>query len=360
MSCLEIQADVKRFVPVSVKQLAEEGAPLPEKFLKKGSECPTTAHTDFCKEIPVISFEGLDTASGRQRILSEVGRACAEWGIFQIVDHGVPENLMKRMMDNGLAFFNLPLEEKIKYASPPGSFPVGYLSASGIHRNDNDTLGWREVMAQVSLPKDIREIHYSSWPQNPADYKKTLVEYSDTIDQLVTCMLGLISESLGLPSDYIKNVSGGEKMGQKIAFNYYPHCPQSDLALGLKSHTDHGTITVIQQDQVGGLQVYKEDRDKWGTVEPIPGALVINLGDQIQILSNGRYCSVEHQAVVNSSQSRVSIATFAKPELMSRMGPAPELLSETSPARYRNITFKDYLPICFAMKTKKNYDALII
>ncbi|KAL3692499.1 hypothetical protein R1sor_006150 [Riccia sorocarpa] len=357
-SPIDVSADAKRVVPMSVMKLADEAAPLPAKFLKKASERPTTAHNVFCKEIPVISLEGIDSPSGRERIVGEVRDACAEWGIFQVIDHGVSEELMRKMMENTLSFFKLPLEEKIKYAAKPGGFPVGY--ASGSHRADDDILDWRELMSHRCLPKDVRENDYSLWPDQPEEYRKILVEYSDNIDRLVTLLLAVISESLGLPSDYIKNAVGGESAEQKILLNYYPQCPQPDLTLGLRKHTDYGTITVLQQDEVGGLQAYKEDRDQWVTVEPISGALVINLGDQIQILSNAKYCSVEHQAVVNSNQTRLSLVTFANPNAMAQMGPAPELLSDSNPAKYRRYTFKDYLPICFAQKTRKHYDALVI
>nr|QEP99657.1 flavonoid synthase I [Plagiochasma appendiculatum] len=354
----EAGPDTRRVVPMSVMKLSDDAADLPEKFVKSLGERPTIAHNDYCKEIPVISLKGIESESERARIVAEVGYACAEWGIFQIVDHGVPAELMKSMMENTLGFFKLPLDEKVKYATMPGGFPVGY--ASGSHRADDDILDWRELMVHRCLPKAVRENDISIWPEKPETYRKTLVEYSDTMGDLVTSLLGLISESLGLPTSYIKNAVGGDDAEQKILFNYYPQCPQPDMTLGLRSHTDYGTITVLQQDDVGGLQAYKEDRDKWVTVEPIPGALVINLGDQIQILSNAKYCSVEHQAVVNSNQTRLSLVTFANPSSTSQMGPAPELLSEENPAKYRSYTMKEYLPICFAKKTKKHYDALVI
>nr|QEP99662.1 flavonoid synthase I [Conocephalum japonicum] len=347
-----------RIVPASVMKQASEFSDLPAKFTKSVGERPVVAHNDYCKDIPVISLKGIDSECEYPRIVAEIGQACEEWGIFQIVDHGISSDLMKRMMENTLGFFDLPLEEKLKYSTKPGGFPVGY--ASGSHRTDDDILDWRELMVHRCLPNSVRETDYNIWPEKPEEYRKTLAEYSDKIDLLVTSLLGVISESLGLPTDYIKNAVGGEEAEQKILFNYYPQCPQPDLTLGLRSHTDYGTITVLQQDDVGGLQAYKEDQDKWVTVEPIAGAFVINLGDQIQILSNARYCSVEHQAVVNSNQTRLSLVTFANPNHNSQMGPAPEILSETNPAKYRSYTFKDYLPICFAHKTKKHYDALVI
>ncbi|KAL2613212.1 hypothetical protein R1flu_024904 [Riccia fluitans] len=354
----DVSFDMKRVVPVSVVELAAEAKHLPEKFMKSAENRPTVAHNDYCKEIPVISLKGIDTQSGRESIVAEVKRACEEWGIFQIVDHGIPADLMKRMKENTMAFFQLPLEEKVKYATKPGGFPLGY--ASGSHRADDDILDWRELLVHRCLPKAVRETDYKIWPAKPEEYRKILVEYSDTMNVLVVLLFGLISESLGLPVDYIKNKVGGEEAEQKMVLNYYPQCPQPDLTLGLRSHTDHGIIAVLQQENVGGLQAYKEDRDKWVTVEPIPGALVVNLGDQVQIMSNGKYCSVEHQAVVNSNDTRLSLVTFANPNAMAEMGPAPELLSETNPAKYHSYKFKEYLPIAFSKKTKRVHDALLI
>ncbi|KAG6548718.1 hypothetical protein Mapa_009873 [Marchantia paleacea] len=350
--------DKSNVVPYSVMKLADSKMDVPEKFVKSTGERPTVAYNDYCKEIPVISLKGINSSNAdRARIVSEIGLACAEWGIFQVVDHGISEELMAKMMANSLDFFKLPLEEKLKYATKPGGFPVGY--ASGSHRSDDDILDWRELMVHRTLPSSIREQDINIWPQFPVTYREVLADYSDNVDRLVTSLLGLISESLGLPTDYIKNAVGGENTEQKILANYYPQCPQPDLTLGLRSHTDYGTITILQQE-VGGLQAYKEDRDLWVTVEPIPGALVVNLGDQIQILSNAKYCSVEHQAVVNSNETRLTLVVFANPNSLSLMGPALELLSEENPAKYRNYTFKDYLPICYAKQSKKHYDALAI
>ncbi|KAL3686100.1 hypothetical protein R1sor_004122 [Riccia sorocarpa] len=335
--------DTKRVVPFSVVKLAAETTALPPQFLKSEGERPTVAYNDHSSKIPLISLKGIDVKSERERIVAEIARACEEWGIFQIVDHAVPTDLMNGTMDNNSSFFELPQEEKLKYATKPGGFPAAFGYATGSHLAGDNVLDWREFMLHTSLPRSVYKSEYSFWPEKPEEYRETLIEYSEKTDLLVTSLLGLISESLGLPTDYIKNLVGGEKTEQKILFNYYPPCPQPDLTLGHRSHTDFGTITLLQQTDVGGLQAFKPETDRWVTVEPIRGAFVVNLGDQLQILSNGKYRSVKHQAVVNSNRTRSSIVTFANPSPMSHMGPIPELLNDTNPAKYTNYIFKDYL-----------------
>ncbi|KAJ6413240.1 hypothetical protein OIU84_006104 [Salix udensis] len=102
-------------------------------------------------------------------------------------------------------------------------------------------------------------------------------------------------------------------MDQKVVVNFYPKCPQPDLTLGLKRHTDPGTITLLLQDTVGGLQATRDNGKTWITVQPVEGAFVVNLGDHGHYLSNGRFKNADHQAVVNSNSSRLSIATFQNP-----------------------------------------------
>ncbi|KAH6559576.1 hypothetical protein KP509_1Z003300 [Ceratopteris richardii] len=171
-------------------------------------------------------------------------------------------------------------------------------------------------------------------------------------------LLSLISESLGLKPSYIQNAIG--EPYQNISLNYYPPCPEPELTLGLQSHSDLGAITLLLQDDVGGLQVCVDDT--WVAVQPLHGALVVNLADQVQILSNGRYKSIEHRAVVNRNRSRISIATFYDPGREVTISPAPELLSANNPATYNSVLFGDHVSAWYnkGPKGKKVLDSLAV
>ncbi|CAL5351497.1 unnamed protein product [Camellia sinensis] len=113
--------------------------------------------------------------------------------------------------------------------------------------------------------------------------------------------------------------------------NFYPKCPQPDLTLGLSAHLDPGGMTLLHSDDhVAGLQVRRGD--DWVAVKPVPNAFIVNIGYQIQILSNATYKSVAHRVIVNSAKERVSLAFFYNPNGNILIEPASELVTEDSPS----------------------------
>lgn len=168
--------------------------------------------------------------------------------------------------------------------------------------------------------------------------REDVAEYSRRIRKVALRLLEAISESLGLERDYIDRALG--KHGQHMALNYYPPCPQPELTYGLPGHADPNVITILLQDDVPGLQVL--NNDKWLAVNPIPHTFIINIGDQIQVLSNDRYKSVLHRAVVNSYKERISIPTFYCPSPEAVIAPAPKLIDEEHPCQYKSFTYTEY------------------
>ncbi|KAK2368355.1 2-oxoglutarate (2OG) and Fe(II)-dependent oxygenase superfamily protein [Trifolium repens] len=177
------------------------------------------------------------------------------------------------------------------------------------------------------------------------------LEYLKLSSKIARDILELLIGRLGVELDESK-IEGliGSK---KVNMNYYPTCPNPDLTVGVGRHSDTGIITVLLQDGIGGLYVKAEDDNddgngEWLAIPPISGALVINVGDALQILSNGKYKSAEHRVMTTSTQSRVSIPLFTHPIPTQRIGPFPELVKKDGFAKYKEVLWKDYIKNFFA------------
>lgn len=265
------------------------------------------AYNEFSKDIPVISLAGLDEAGARRsEICKKIVEAFEDWGIFQVVDHGVDSKLISEMTRLARDFFALPAAEKLRFDMSGGK-KGGFIVSS--HLQGEAVQDWREIVTYFSYPIKARD--YSRWPDKPEGWRAATEAYSEELMNLACKLLDVLSEAMDLEKEALTKAC--VDMDQKVVVNFYPKCPQPDLALGLKRHTDPGTITLLLQDQVGGLQATRDGGNTWITVQPVEGAFVVNLGDHGHYLSNGRFKNADHQAVVNSNYSRLSIATFQNP-----------------------------------------------
>ncbi|KAK9291127.1 hypothetical protein L1049_009314 [Liquidambar formosana] len=177
----------------------------------------------------------------------------------------------------------------------------------------------------------------------PEICRKEMVAWDVHATKVAETVGELLAEGLGLESGKFKELTF---MDQKVMAGVcYPYCPQPDLTVGLTSHSDAVVLTVLLPNQVGGLQV-KHGED-WVDVKPVVGGLIVNIGDLLQIISNGKYQSVQHRVLANSSKEvRISVVTFFnlnKWKGSGYYGPLPELLSPDEPAIYRDFTKQEFL-----------------
>ncbi|KAJ9539829.1 hypothetical protein OSB04_026335 [Centaurea solstitialis] len=297
---------------VRVQSLSESGKPvIPERYIKPPSDRPSVNSSPPDVNIPLIDMAGLTSGDPdvRRVTMNEISEACREWGFFQV---------------------------KQKYANSPITYE-GYGSRLGFQKGA--ILDWSDYYFLHYLPSCLKDHH--KWPANPPSLREIVEEYSKEIVRLGSVLLEVFSINLGLKPDYLQNAFGGEDIGACLRVNFYPKCPQPDLTLGLSSHSDPGGITFLLPDEnVSGLQVRRAQ--EWVTVKPARHAIIVNIGDQIQVLSNAIYKSVEHRVIVNPDKERVSLAYFYNPKSDLLLHPAPELVTPTTPALYPPMTFDEY------------------
>ncbi|KAH9647629.1 protein DMR6-LIKE OXYGENASE 2 [Citrus sinensis] len=252
---------------------------------------------------------------------------------LQVRNHGIPETIINNMLTIARAFFKLPESERLKSYSDDPSKSTRLSTSFNV--NTEKISNWRDYLRLHCYPL---QDYMHEWPSNPPSVREVVAEYCTSVRGLVLRLLEAISESLGLQRDFIDKALG--KHGQHMALNYYPPCPQPDLTYGLPGHTDPNLITVLLQDDVPGLQVLRNG--KWLPVSPIPNTFIVNIGDQMQVLSNDRYKSVLHRALVNCDRERISIPTFYCPSPDAVIAPAKDLIDERHPAVYKNFTYAEY------------------
>ncbi|GAA0171745.1 oxygenase [Lithospermum erythrorhizon] len=328
---------------VRVQSLAERGGKfIPPRYVKPLCDRPSKLNFEGSdgdnNNIPIIDMQNLNSKNPtlREETLALISRACREWGFFQVINHGVSTEIMARTREAWRAFFRLPVEMKQQYSNSPTTYE-GYGSRLGVEKGAK--LDWSDYFFLHLLPTSLRD--QNKWPHFATSCRETIGQYGDEVTKLCEILMKIFSVNLGLKEDALEEAFGGEEVGACLRVNYYPKCPQPDLALGLSPHSDPGGMTILLPDHdVPGLQVRRGDG--WITVKPAPNAFIVNIGDQIQVISNANYKSVEHRVIVNSEKERVSLAFFYNPKGDIVIKPSDELVGEDRPPLYPNMTFNEY------------------
>ncbi|EEF42099.1 1-aminocyclopropane-1-carboxylate oxidase 5 [Ricinus communis] len=288
--------------------------------------------------IPVIDFSKVN-GSGEERVktMAQIANGCEEWGFFQLVNHGIPEELLERVKKVCSECYKLDREKKFK-----NSELVKRLNNLAEKKDGEklENVDWEDVF----LLLDDNE-----WPSKTPGFKETMTEYRAELKRLAERVMEVMDENLGLPKGYIKkafNDGEGDSAFFGTKVSHYPPCPHPELVTGLRAHTDAGgVILLFQDDEVGGLQILKDGQ--WIDVQPMKNTIVINTGDQVEVLSNGKYKSTWHR-VLPTQGNRRSIASFYNPSFRATIAPAPELVekdNQETNQSYPKFVFGDYMSV---------------
>ncbi|WCJ38366.1 2-oxoglutarate (2OG) and Fe(II)-dependent oxygenase superfamily protein [Euphorbia peplus] len=279
---------------------------------------------------PVIDLQGHDRAATVLQIL----KASQDFGFFQVTNHGVDEELVKNTTSVLKEFFKLPAENKASVYSEDPTRSCRLCNTVLNHEGQNIRL-WRENLRLYCNPL---QKHIQEWPEKPLTFRDIVGNYTEEVTKLGSRILELICEGLGLEYCYFEG-----EMSENTLFsvNYYPRCPEPSMTYGAPRHCDPSLLTVLVQDQVGGLQFLNDG--EWIGVGPLPNSFVVNIGYQLQIISNNILKSVEHRAVTNSKEDRISGAFFINPSNETIIHPAKHLINSSNPSLFTSFSYKDFL-----------------
>ncbi|KAL2621966.1 hypothetical protein R1flu_002171 [Riccia fluitans] len=331
-------------LPQVYVQPEEDRIQTSRKEAKHSSPCADQEESIRLPLIDISVFESyLESDPRRSEMLAKIVESSRTWGFIQVVGHGVDLELIKASEEEAHRLFQLPVSVKQNALRLPGSL-FGYGANFWLNL---PAMNWAE---SFSISKsNAKEYAAKLLPNHYERFSNVMEEYIRQVEGLGHRFRRILTEGLGLPANHFDRYFGPDETEVNLRLNFYPPCPEPSKALGLKAHRDPHFLTLLHQDDTGGLQIWNEARDEWFNVKPIPNSFVINVGDMLQAASNGICRSVLHRAVVNESRSRLSMACFYNTG--ATIVAPDELITSERPQKYRPFSWKEYVKEAYTYTT---------
>ena len=275
--------------------------------------------------IPVIDVSRLTgAAANRQAVAGQIGAACRESGFFYAVGHGVDLELPRRLLELSRHFFAQDLETKLRIRMALGGkawrgyFRVGDELTSGKPDQKEGVYFGAELPADHPRVLDGTPLHGPNlFPPEPPGLRETVLEYMAALTQLGHRLMAGLALSLNLEESYFADRYTAEPLTLFRIFNYPP--PRDPDLWGVGEHTDYGLLTILLQDETGGLEV--RSRSSWISAPPLPGSFVYNIGDMLDRMTRGIYRSTPHRVRNRVPRNRLSFPFFFDPNFFARIHP---------------------------------------
>ncbi|CAK9136623.1 unnamed protein product [Ilex paraguariensis] len=317
---------------LSVQELAKEPMlAIPHRYVQPYQES-TVLSDSF--SLPIVDMKNLIMGESKELELEKLDSICKTLGIFQVVNHGVNSLVVEKLKYEIQEFYKLPVDDKLKYKLRPGDVE-GY-GQTPLQSEDHKA-DWGDRFYMITNPLHRRKPYLL--PELPPSLRDTMESYLSELQNLAMTLFGLIAEALKIDTREIEEMFVDGM--QSVRMTYYPPCPQPERVVGLTPHSDATGITILLQvNGVEGLQVKKGG--VWIPVKFLPDAFVVNVGDILEIFSNGMYNSIEHRAMVNTVKERISMAMFFNPKFEEEVGPATSILNPQNPPLFKRVKMENY------------------
>ena len=306
-------------------------------------------------EIPVIDLAPFlrGNARARAEVAAKIGAACREIGFFYVVNHGVPAELIGRVYAESERFFRQPDLAKAEIAIENSTVHRGYFKVGGENLDPAKQKQDGDLKEGVKIGRDLGPGHplvtaktplhgANQWPQNLPGWQAVMQDYYDVMEALGRQLMQAFALALGLQEDWFDHWLNAPMT--TLGLLHYP--PQkgriTEAQLGAGAHSDYGCLTMLAQDDAGGLQVL-ERGGAWLDAPPIAGSFVVNIGDMMERWTNGVFTSTLHRVINISGGERYSLPFFFDPDFNAEITCLPTCLAPGEMPKYQPTTAGQHL-----------------
>ena len=305
-----------------------------------------TAAPPTGKNLPIIDMSSLQTGIGIKELAGKVNEACKGTSFFLVANHGIPENIIDSAMQASRLFFEQPIEARMKSLKDEfhrGYLPFGTTQYPGQGPDLKDTFD-----VGIDLPLDDPQVKAglplhgpNQWP-DLENFRTPVETYFTAIHQLGLQLLEVFALSLNIDQQFFTQYYTKPTVLMRM-MHYLPQSSSlSSNSIGATAHTDFGLMTILNQDNLGGLEIQLLD-GSWISAPSIPGTFVVNIGQLMARWTNDVYKATTHRVINRSNKERYSIPFFFNPNHYAKVQCIPSCQSPERPPKYSDVLAGEHI-----------------